>query len=475
MTLALHVLLQAAFLLRVLLRPHRDPASRMAWIVVILAVPVLGMVGYVLLGETNVGRRRVARLRAVQQALPRPEAAPGFAAALDPPLPGRARPLFRVGQSISGYAPVGGNEVALLPDSRAAIEALVADIEAARQHVHLLFYIWLPDGSGTAVARALARAAARGVACRALVDDLGSRLLIRSPLWTEMAAAGVRLGRALPVGNPLLRALGGRVDLRNHRKLAVLDDRIAWCGSQNCADAEFRVKARYAPWVDVMFRVEGPFARQGQHLFATDWTTETGEDLAALLTAPLPAPRPGGLPAQLVASGPTIRHSAMSEMFQALLHAARERVTITTPYYVPDEAMQAALCAAAWRGVATTLVLPARNDSRAVAWASRSHYGDLLEAGVRVHEYAGGLLHAKTLTLDGEAALVGSANMDRRSFDLNYENNLLLWDRAATAAIEARQAAFLAAARPVTAAEVAAWPRRRRLLHNAAAILSPVL
>jgi cardiolipin synthase len=475
MTLVLHLLVQAALILRVLLRPHRDPASRVAWIAVILAVPVIGAVGYLLLGETNIGRRRAERLARVLQGLPRPEAAPGFDAALAPALPERAEPLFRVGQSISGYAPLGGNTAALMADSRATIAALVADIEAAQDHVHLLFYIWLPDESGTAVAEALARAARRGVACRAMVDDLGSRALVRSPLWPAMRQAGVRLARALPVGNPLLRVLGGRLDLRNHRKIAVVDNRIAYGGSQNCADPEFRVKAAYAPWVDAVMRFEGPLARQSQHLFASDWTAETGEDLSALLRAPLPAPAPGGLVAQVVATGPTMRHSAMPEMFQSLIYAARETLTVTTPYYVPDEGMQAALCAAAWRGVATTIVFPARNDNRWVAAASRSHYAELLEAGVRIHEYEGGLLHAKTLTADGEVALIGSANMDRRSFDLNYENNVLFWDRAATAALARRQAEFLARARAVTAAEVAAWPRHRRLWHNTAAILGPVL
>jgi cardiolipin synthase len=289
-----------------------------------------------------------------------------------------------------------------------------------------------------------------------------------------MAGAGVRLGRALPVGNPLLRPLMGRIDLRNHRKLVVVDGTVTWCGSQNCADPEFRVKARYAPWVDVLLRFEGPVARQNQHLFATDWMAWTQEDLTPLLAAPMPAPGPG-FAAQVVATGPTSRHAAMPEMFQTLIYAARRELVVTTPYYVPDDPLQAALCAAANRGVATTIVFPARNDNWAVAAASRSCYAELLDAGVRIHEFEGGLLHAKTLTLDGEVALVGSANMDRRSFDLNYENTILLADAAITAVLRDRQAAFIARSRPVTAAEVAAWPWQRRLWNNAVAVMGPVL
>ena len=148
---------------------------------------------------------------------------------------------------------------------------------------------------------------------------------------------------------------------------------------------------------------------------------------------------------------------------------------ITTPYYVPDEAIQAALCASARRGVATTIIFPARNDSWIVGAASRSYYGDLLAAGVRIFEYESGLLHTKSLTLDGEMTLIGSANMDRRSFELNYENNILFYDPALTGEMRRRQDAYLVRSRPVTADTVAHWSMRRRLWNNAIAMLGPVL
>lgn len=467
MWVALIALVQVAVIIRVLLRPHRNPASRLSWVVVVLAVPVAGVLGYLLLGETSIGRRRADRMQRIRAELPDPPVQPVDIAPRD-------APLFRVGRSIGGYAPTGGNRAALMAGSNAAIDALVADIDAATDHVHLLFYIWLPDGNGTRVAQALMRAAGRGVACRALVDDIGSKLLVRSALWVAMGAAGVRLARALPVGNPLLRALNGRVDLRNHRKIVVIDQAVTYCGSQNCADPEFRIKARYAPWVDVLLRFEGPIARQNQHVFASDWMAWSAEDLSALLARPL-APPGAGFAAQVVASGPTTRYSAMPELFQSLIYAAERDLVVTTPYYVPDDPLQAALCAAANRGVATTLVLPARNDNWAVGAASRSCYAELIAAGVAIHEFQDGLLHAKTLTLDNAVALVGSANMDRRSFDLNYENTILLADAATTAAIRARQDEFLARSRRVTAAEVAAWPWPRRLWNNAVAVLGPVL
>jgi cardiolipin synthase len=473
--LAFHILVQATLIVRVVLRPHRQPASRIAWIVVITALPVAGILAYVLFGEVSIGRRRVARLRAVLEAMPVfPAAAPGDEARLNATVPERYAHLFSVGRSINGFEPAGGNVARVLADANAAIDAMVADIDAAEQHVHLLFYIWLPDGNGCKIVDALQRAAHRGVQCRAMADDLGSRLLIRSPHWQKLQDAGVQVAVALPIGNPLLRPLRGRIDLRNHRKIVVIDGHITYCGSQNCADPEFRIKPKYAPWVDIMLRFDGPIAAQNQRLFASDWMSHVDEDLAELLRQPVAAPRPG-FPAQVIGTGPTVRYSAMPELFESLMYTARRELLITTPYYVPDESMQNALCAAAYRGVETTIVLPARNDSWIVAAASRSYYADLLAAGVKVYEYGGGLLHAKSLTLDGEVTLIGSANMDRRSFDLNYENNVLSCDAALTAAVRQRQQQYLSRARPVAAHEVAAWPMTRRLWNNTIAMLGPLL
>jgi cardiolipin synthase len=479
-----HLTIQAALVLRALMRPHREPASRIAWVLVILIFPVLGILVYLFLGETSIGRRRAERLRQTLARLPDPErvaaVSPGGVAwAAELVTPARYQHLFDLGQSITGFAPCLGNQGSLAADSDSAIAEMVADIDAARQQVHLLFYIWLPDNNGTRVAQALMRAAGRGVICRAMADDLGSRLLIRSALWGQMAAAGVCLGRALPTGSPLLGfllgPLRGRVDLRNHRKLAIIDNRITWCGSQNCADPAFLIKAKYGPWVDILARFEGPIARQNQWLYASDWmATHEGDDLSGLPSEPWPD-LDGGFVAQAMGTGPTVRNAAMPELFATLMFAARRDLTITTPYYVPNESMQAALCVCARRGVKTRIILPARNDSWVVAAASRSYYADLLEAGVEIYEFLGGLLHAKTITLDGEIALIGSANMDRRSFDLNYENNVLIRDEALTAAIRQRQEQYIAQAQPITQEQVAAWPGWRQLWNNTIATLGPVL
>ena len=469
-------LLELLVIVRILLRPHRDPASRIAWVVVVGVLPFWGMLAYLLLGEVNIGRRRVERLNAVLRRLPSiPPHAAGEGAEFGTAVPDRHRHLFLLGQSISGFNPVPGNTARLLPDSNATIDAMVADIDLATDHVHVLFYIWLPDHNGIKVVEALKRAAARGVTCRVMADDLGSRTIIRSRHWQAMRAAGVRVAVGLPIGNPLLRPFAGRIDLRNHRKIVVIDDRITYCGSQNCADPEFRVKPKYAPWVDAVMRFEGPIARQNQFLFASDWMTYVDENLDELLSKDLPLPMPGGVPAQAIGTGPTVRFSAMPEMFEALLFSARREIIATTPYYVPNESLHDALCTTAYRGVDTTIVFPARNDSRFVAAASRSYYADLLTAGVKIYEYEGGLLHTKSLTVDGEVTLIGSANMDRRSFELNYENNILFYDPVLTGAMLERQQEYIAHSHQITKEAVAEWPIFRQLWNNLIATLGPVL
>ncbi|MFO0012971.1 MAG: cardiolipin synthase [Planctomycetota bacterium] len=474
-SLIFHFLVQVLLVVQVILRPHRDPSSRIAWVVVIVTLPVIGIFGYFFLGEINIGRRRIARMGSVVKLLPRASDIPGMEVKeIQPALSGDYGGLFRIAQSVNGFSPIGGNRAELAANSNAAIRSIISDIDAAKHHVHVNFYIWLPDNNGTRLALALERAARRGVACRVMADGLGSRTMINSSHWQSMQSAGVHTAVALPIGTAPWSPIFTRVDLRNHRKIVVIDNGITYCGSQNCADPEFRIKPRYAPWVDLMIRFEGPIARQNQLLFAADWMAHVDEDLRGIVMEQISS-FDRGFTAVAIGTGPTVRYSAMPEMFESLMYAAKEELFITTPYYVPDEAMQAALCASGRRGVATTLIVPAKNDSWIVKAASHSYYADLLDAGVRIFEYEGGLLHTKSVTIDGEVSLIGSANLDRRSFELNYENNILLHDPDLTARIRERQLSYRWQSVEVSAEMVRKWPIRQRLVNNTIAMLGPVL
>lgn len=467
------VLAEVGFLFRVLTRPHREPASRLAWIVVIIAVPLLGMIAYLMLGETRISGRRRSRGREIDAKLPRPK---GEELWLGQIQGSPQEAPFALARSINGLDPTSGNSARLAADSNVAIDEMVADIDAAKRHVHICTYIWLGDHNGIKVKDACIRAAERGVEVRILADALGSHRLIRSPDWSDMRDKGCHVRVALPVGNPLWTLIRGRVDLRNHRKLMIIDNCIAWCGSQNIADPEFRIKPHYAPWVDIMTRWEGPVAQHCQFLFVSDWIAEGGEEISGLLSQrSIPGRSNGQIVAQVIGTGPTSSFDAMPACFSELIHSARQELVVTTPYFVPDEQLLFALTSAARRGVKTILAVPKRCDSRVVAATCQSYYVDLLKAGIELYEYRKGLLHAKTMVADRAVALIGSANLDRRSFELNFENNILFADRDFAAAVRDRQSEYLADSDPVTAEQVAAFGIGRRLWQNLLATMSPVL
>ena len=458
-------------LMRALLRPHRDPAARLAWVIAIIVLPIAGILIYLLLGETRISPRRRARGRRIDTQLPKP---PGDLQAAQALLSGAHWAPFALARSVNCLDPTCGNSARLARDGDAAIDEMIADVEAARQHVHGCFYIWLADGNGLKLKHAFMRAARRGVAVRLLADALGSRLFIRSRHWQDLRDSGCEVRVALPVGNPLWTVIRGRVDLRNHRKQMIVDNRIAWCGSQNAADPAFRIKPRYAPWVDIMSRWEGPAALHSQYLFVSDWIAEGGDDISGLLDEQ-PARASGEIVAQVLGTGPTVAFDAMPACFSELIHSARDELVVTTPYFVPDEQLLFALTSAARRGVRTIMMFPKRNDNWIVAASSRSYYRDLIDASAEIFEFRPGLLHAKTMVIDGFVGLIGSANLDRRSFELNFENNFLFADRSFASSVRARQDDFMANCDRVTRGDVESYGVALRLWQNLLATLSPIL
>jgi cardiolipin synthase len=223
-----------------------------------------------------------------------------------------------------------------------------------------------------------------------------------------------------------------------------------------------------------MSRWEGPAALHCQYLFVSDWLAEGGGDISGLLQEPPPTGS-GDIVAQVLGTGPTIEFDAMPACFSELIHSAREELVVTTPYFVPDEQLLFALTSAARRGVRTVMVFPKRNDNWVVAASSRSYYKDLIDAGAEIYEFRPGLLHAKTMVVDGRIGLIGSANLDRRSFELNFENNIMFADSAFAAMVRARQDDYLAQSDPVTGQDVADYGIGARLWQNLMATVSPIL
>ncbi|MBD9526228.1 cardiolipin synthase [Paracoccus sp. PAR01] len=467
----IHYAIALAVSVRVLLRPRLEPTVRLSWILVIELVPLIGIIAYVLFGEIRTRGAEVEHMANVRSRLsglwrPSPELVrnpPDFAA-----------PLIAANRATTGFGAVAGNRASLLSEEDSAIDDLVAAIDSAQDHVHLLFYIWLDDVSGRAVAQAAIRAAQRGVTVRAVIDAFGSRAFSYSDSWRELREAGAECVEALPLGLPIIGGLFRRMDLRNHRKIVVIDHVLGFTGSRNCADKAFAVKPRYAPWVDVLLRIEGPVVRQMQAVFLQDWMSYAREDLGDMLQT-VPSVLPQGDIAQVVATGPDDRQGTLSDCMATMFHAAREKLVITTPYYVPDSSLDTAIRTAARRGVDVTMILPARNDSLVVQATSEGFYYGLVSAGVKLMLFQDGLLHAKIITADGRMSMLGSANMDRRSFELNYEMNMLFVGEDLTAELDARQESYIARSESITIGEIRAWSLWRRLRNNLLALAAPIL
>jgi cardiolipin synthase len=358
--------------------------------------------------------------------------------------------------------------VEILVDYNATIARLAEDIERAQNHVHLLFYIFADDAATAPILEALDRAVKRGVRCRVLADAIGSHTGLRT-LVPKLTALGVAVHAMLPVS--LLPWRKARLDLRNHRKIAVIDGRVGYTGSQNLIAADFKKGIAYE---DLMVRVTGPVVLELQYIFAADWYLETEEVLDG--ESEFPGPKiAGDVPAQALPSGPAFPTQNNQRLIVALIHGGIRRVVLTTPYFIPDEPLLQALQTAVLRGVEVHLVVSEKGDQRIVALAQESYYEELLEAGVQIHLYQKDFLHAKHLSIDDAVAMIGTSNLDIRSFVLNAEVMLMLYDARVVARLAAEQDRYFANSRTITLETWQLRPFVRKFVQNLARLLSPLL
>lgn len=476
---ALDLVVRLLLALRVILRPLPVPET-LAWLLLLLLIPVASTFIYLLVGENRLGRRRAARAASIARNIESRIIALWRHRHQDWQDADAAWPsIANLCTSVSGLPPLRGNRLELLSDSADVLRRLIADIDSARRYVHMLYYIWMVGGMADEVADALARAAARGVDCRLLLDDVGSRPFLRSPVARRLRQAGVRIVPSLPV-NPF-RLLFARLDLRNHRKIAVIDGSVAYTGSQNLTDDSFKIRrkglgSQVGPWIDATLRIRGPAVHALELVFLQDWLLDADEPAPPLesFLPDIPAD-PDGSVVHVVPSGPGPHPDAIHQAILQTLYLAREEIIITTPYFVPDEATKTSLRAAALRGVHVTIVVPRNNDSILVSRASKSIYGDLLAAGVHILHHHPGLLHAKTITIDRRLAVIGSANLDTRSFYLNFEVTLWIYDDDFASVVRFLQSRYIASADPVDPHAWARRPLHQRFLDNAAQLVGPLL
>jgi cardiolipin synthase len=446
-----------------------SPAKALGWLAVMFALPWVGLVLFLMFAANPLGRPLSVRYR---QVLDGSTAADRFKqierCLQETHLTDQLGAIARAAEACGALPPSGGNAVEFSIQHEQTLEWLLRDIDAARNHVHLVFYIIGDDCVGRRVVEALERAAARGVACRVVADALGSRLFLRR-LAPRLSSKGIRVVPAMHFS--LLKGRFNRVDVRNHRKIAVIDGRVGYIGSWNIVDPGFRPAAK-GLYHDLMARVRGPAVLHLQLLFLEDWTLEAGESLSCddVLVKPEVA---GDIATQLMPSGPLYPFSPVRDQTVELLGMARRRVILTTPYFIPDEAVMLSLRLAAQRGVEVNVIVPARSDMRLTDAAGRAYCAQLIDAKVHVYCYRAGFLHAKSMTVDDEIGMVGSANFDMRSFGLDIEANLILCTATAVKALREIQDLYIAGSVPF----VEQWKDRswlRRVADDSAKLVSPL-
>ncbi|HET6411079.1 MAG TPA: phospholipase D-like domain-containing protein [Anaeromyxobacter sp.] len=444
----------------------RDVRAALGWVGLIAFAPVIGTVAYLVFGVNRI-RRRAQALR-LPEVRARPEDRPPA-----PPLPPEAEhlsPLIRLSDAVVRRPLVAGNAISLLQGGALAYPAMLSAIGAAERSVTLCTYIFDPGLVGDAFVEALAAAKERGVQVRVLIDAIGVRYRW-PPIHRRLRERGVRTALFLPRLTPVWLPF---VNLRNHRKILVVDGRIGFTGGMNIRDTFMPSERRPEPFVDLQARVEGPVVAQLQSAFAEDWLFTTRETLDGPAFFP-PAVSAGPVVARGIPDGPDEDFETIRFVLLGAIAAARERIRIVTPYFLPDQSLITALDVAALRGVEVDVVLPEKGNLPIVEWAQNAQLWQVLDHGCRVYTTPRPFDHTKAMTVDGAWTLLGSSNWDPRSLRLNFELDVEAFGKGVANDLDALIDARLAAARPVTLDDVDRRPLPLRLRDGVARLFTPYL
>ncbi|GHD45515.1 cardiolipin synthase [Mycetocola manganoxydans] len=453
---------------------NRRPSAGMAWLLAIFLIPYVGVIAFLLIGHPKLPKKRRDIqdeindfIRIAGENLPKQELQPG-------------RPLWftnlvKLNRNLGALPLLGGNEAELLGDYNATIRAMTAAIDAADRHVHVEFYILSCDRTTAPFFDALERAVKRGVTVRVLLDHVAN---MRTKGYSKTKRRLDRTGAEWHLLLPLQpwRGKFQRPDLRNHRKILVVDGLVAFMGSQNIIDRSYNKRGnlrRGLQWQELVARVEGPVVGGINAIFLSDWYSETGELVSREVDVTDPDLENGDLDCQVVPSGPGFDGENNLRLFLGLLYAAQKRIVITSPYFVPDESMLYAITTAVQRGVPVDLFVSEIGDQALVYHAQRSYYEALLRAGVRIYLYPDPyILHAKHFTIDDDVAVIGSSNMDMRSFGLNLEVSLMVRGESFVSDMRAVENGYRQKSRELTLDEWLKQPLRSTVLDNLARLTS---
>jgi cardiolipin synthase len=450
----------------------KEPTSAIAWSLLVVFLPLFGVLLFILFGYQSVyrplvrKRRHRSSFRATNPSGRQP--ASGEVASAEP---GETtwEGMGRLATQLDAYPITSGNDLCFYYSGASAFEAMFAAVNAARHHVHVEFYIFDYDSVGREFLKLLTQKAKEGVEVRLLYDAMGTRGLARRRL-KEFVTAGGRHAAFLPVN---LWRRRFQVNLRNHRKILVIDGKVAFTGGMNIGD-DYLDRGPLSPWRDTQVRIEGPSVESLQRIFIEDWDFAYGESIKGAVYFGA-EPRPNGAVVQVIHSGPDQDVKGIREVYFAAAFKARRRLWITTPYYVPDAGLRDALCMAGRTGIDVRLLLPRRADHWFVFYATRYYLADLLAAGAKIYLYKDGFIHAKVWLADGQWASVGTANLDNRSLALNFEVNCLIYTPSVVAELERQFECDLENAVQLEPMKFARRPRVSKMLENVCRLLSPIL
>lgn len=407
----------------VILLENRSPLKAISWVTVLLLLPAVGLVLYLFFGRDMhlLTRRSYKRVReALTPAIPQISRSDSF-----PTYLGRYRTLYELIARRGHYPLLYADEISTYTDGLAKIDALLADIKQAQNHIHLEYYRYAGDRTGRRITEALKEKAAQGVQIRLLYDHVGS-FGTKKGFFDSLRSHGIEAAPFMPV---VLPGVASKMNYRNHRKIIVIDGKIGYIGGMNIAD-DYTYGTGIGKWRDTHFRLTGSAVNSLQTTFFVDWYIATSKVLPPALFGDTQGSTDGlRMPIQIFSSGPTDHFRTLAHALCRAIYSARKRILIHTPYFLPTDSLNKAIISAALSGVEVQLLTPWKSDSPAVKLAARSYFKGLLDAGVHIYQYTSGFLHSKLMTIDDEIAVIGSANMDFRSLEHNYEINAVVYDR----------------------------------------------
>ncbi|MFJ2543498.1 cardiolipin synthase [Microbacterium sp. NPDC087589] len=452
---------------------NRRPTAAMAWLLAVFFIPFIGVFLFLLIGNPRLPRARRRKQDQINEYIAETSEHLHFGT-LRPDAPNWFPPLVEMNHRLGALPISGDNGAHLIADYQDSLDAMADEIRKAEDYVHVEFYILQADASTDNFFRAMEEVAARGVHVRVLLDHWANRW---KPKYRQTVKRlndmGANWHLMLPV-QPLKGRMQ-RPDLRNHRKLVVVDGKVAFLGSQNVTDSTYNLPKnikRGLHWVDLMVRIDGPVVLSVNAIFLSDWYSETDEVLQEIDISHAETGS-GDLDCQVVPSGPGFEVENNLRLFLGLLYAAKEKIMIVSPYFVPDEALLLAVTAAVDRGVVVELFVSEEGDQAMVYHAQRSYYEALLKAGVRIWMYRRPyILHTKSLTIDDQVAVIGSSNMDMRSFGLNLEVSMLVRGEEFVAEMREVEDVYRSLSRELTLEEWMQQPLRSTVLDNLARLTS---